>query len=164
MEAQKVVVGGLAIFGAITIAQAAGEAALNGFIEGIEYTTGKAKTSLADIGNGNVSIEVPVTILNTNAFGVSIDKFIGAVYYGAVYLSAVHIPSSFRLIPNEAVEIKLKFIVNINKTVQGVFGAASNGLSSVLEKITLKGNIYVLGGSMIGQVKVPIETAIDILP
>lgn len=164
MEAQKVIVGGLAMFGAITIAQAAAEAALNSFIDGIQYTTGKANTSLVDIGNGNISIEVPVTIVNNNAFGVSIDKFIGDVYYGAVYLSAVHIPSSFRLIPNEAVEIKLQFTVNINKTVQGVFGAASNGFSSLLEKIMLKGNIYILGGSMIGQVKVPIETAIDILP
>jgi hypothetical protein len=160
----KIITGGLAIVGATALLKEAATAALDRFVNNIEYTTGKAKTSLNQIGQGKVGVIVPVTILNGNSVSFTIDRFLGTVHYGNVFLSNIAINNPFTLTPGAAIEISLEFTVDISTTVNGVYSAAQAGFSSLLEKINLEGHIYLLSRSFVGQIKIPISQPIDILP
>lgn len=163
-KAKDILIGGLALAGGVTLAKGAIEYGLNRTIKNITYTLGRATVSLARIGSGIVEIKLPVFILNENEFSIKIDKFLGAVAYGSVPLGDILIPDEFTLISGESIAINLFFDVNISSTVQGVFLSAQNGgFGAVLDKIYLKGDLFVLGGSFFGQVKIPIETTIKII-
>jgi hypothetical protein len=163
-KAKDLIIGGLALAGSVTLANAAIDYTLNRTINNISYTLGKANVSLADIGRGVVGITLPVFILNKNEFSIKIDKFLGNVAYGAVPLGNILIPNQFNLISGENIALDLFFEVNISNTVQGVFSAAQNGgFGAILDKIYLKGELFVLGGSIFGQIKIPIETTINIV-
>lgn len=163
-NSKDIILGGLALAGGISLGKAAVNYGLNRTIENITYTLGRATVSLADIGSGIVGIKLPVFILNENAFSIKIDKFLGSVAYGQVPLGDILIPDSFTLISGESIAIDLFFDVNISSTIQGVFLSAQNGgFGAILEKIYLKGELFVLGGSLFGQVKIPIETTISII-
>lgn len=161
---KDLIIGGLALVGGAKIAKEAVELGVNRTINNINYTLGRANVSIADIGNGNVDITQPVFILNENEFSIKIDRFLGEVAYGTVPLGAIEIPDQFTLISGESIALNLFFKVNIPNTVQGVFQAGQNGgLGALLEKIYLKGELFILGDSFFGQVSIPIESAISII-
>lgn len=161
---KDLIVGGLALTGSLTIGKSAIEHGLTRTINNINYTLGRAVVNVADIGRGNVGVTLPVFILNENEFSIKIDKFLGNVDYGAVPLGSILIPDQFTLVSGESIALDLFFTVNISNTVQGVFNAAhGSGFSAVLNPIYLKGELFVLGGSIFGQVQIPIETTIPIV-
>jgi len=163
-DTKNLIIGGLALFGGVTIAKEAVELGVNRTINNINYTLGRANVSLVDIGNGNIDIALPVFILNENEFSIKIDKFLGNVAYGTVPLGLIEIPDEFTLISGESIALNLFFKVDISDTVQGVFRAGQNGgFGALLEKIYLKGELFILGGSFFGQVSIPIESTISII-
>lgn len=161
---KDLIIGGLALAGGVTLAKGAAEYSINRTINNITYTLGKATVSLANLGSGNVEIKQPVFILNQNEFSITIDKFLGNVSYGAVPLGSILIPDKFTLVTGENIALDLVFEVNISNTITGVFQSAQNsGFSALLEKINLKGELFILGGSFFGQVTIPVETSISIV-
>lgn len=163
-KTKDLIIGGFALVGGVKIAKEAVEFGVNRTINNINYALGRANVSLADIGNGNIEITLPVFILNENEFSIEIDSFFGNVAYGTVPLGLIEIPEKFTLITGESIALNLFFKVNISNTVQGVFQAGQNGgFGALLEKIYLKGELFILGGSFFGQVKIPIESEISII-
>lgn len=165
-QIKDIVFTGFAVVGGATLLKEGATAATNRTINNITYTTGKPVVDLKDIGLGNVGVKLPINILNENVFSITIDKFMGAVSYGMVPIGLVQIPNNFTLPSGEVKGIDLHFIVEIKDTVSGVFNAvnsASSILNVVLEKLYLKGELFILGNTFLGQFKIPIETTIQIV-
>lgn len=162
-KAKDLIIGTLALTGGLSIGKSAIEYGLTRTINNINYTLGRAKVGLAKIGQGIIGITLPVFILNGNEFDIEIDKFLGDVAYGTVPLAGILIPDKFVLVSGESIALDLFFEVSIPNTVQGVFNAGQNGSSSILNPIYLKGELFVLGGSLFGQVQIPIETTIPLV-
>lgn len=163
-KSKDLIVGTLAVVGGAKLAKDAAEYSTSQVVNNITRTLGQPVVSLANIGSGNVDVTLPVYLLNSNPFSITIDKFFGAVSYGTVPLGNVSIPDQFTLVSGDNIALDLIFSVNISNTVTGVFQAIqTGGFSSILEKLYLNGSLYILGGSFFGQVEIPIETAIPIV-
>lgn len=163
-ESKDLILGGLALVGGVSLGKAAIAHGAALTINNISHSVGKPKVSLANIATGKVDITVPVYVLNSNSFSITIDKFLGNVAYGAIPLGVVEIPDQFTLVSGENIALDLFFSVDISNTIAGVFNSVMNGgFSAILDKIYLKGDLYILGGTFFGQVKIPIETTIPIV-
>lgn len=163
---KDVLVGGLAVVGGIYLAKMGIEYAVNKIIDNISYVLGRPSVSLTDIANGNITVTLPVTILNSNPFTINLDGFFGDVAYGQVPLGNISVPGGLNLLPDEAILVELVFTVNLQNTINGVFNAAyTGGFGALLDKIYLVGEIIVLStnNSFLGQISIPIETSISII-
>ena len=164
-EAKDITIGGLALVGGVSIAKESAALAGAIIINNVSYVRGQPVVSLANIGQGELDIRIPVTILNSNIFSITIDKFLGTVAYGEIPISDILIPDQFTLVAEEAILIDLFFTLDLPELVQDVFDAFQNGgFGTILNKIYLDGNLFILGSTFIGQVKLPINTSFSILP
>lgn len=164
-QAKNIIVGGLAIVGGVTLAKDAAAMAAARTINNITYILGNPTVNLSDVGHGNIGIKLPVTIMNANEFSITIDKFLGQISYGDIPIGSVLIPDSFTLISGETIGIDLIFTVNFPALIQDVFSAAqTGGFSIILEKLYLKGSLFVLGTSFSNSIELPIDKAIPIIP
>lgn len=163
---KDIVIGGLALVGGVYLAKTGIEYAVNKIINNISYVLGRPSVSLEDIQHGNITVILPVTILNQNPFTILLDGFYGNVAYGAVPLGLISVPNQLNLVSGEAVLVELVFTVNLQNTINGVFNAAyTGGFGALLDKIYLVGEIIVFntGNSFLGEISIPIETAISII-
>ncbi len=166
MKTKDIVVGTLAVVGGVYLAKTGIEYAVNKIIDNISYVLGKPVVSLTDIAHGNITVTLPVTILNSNVFTIKIDGFFGDVAYGSVPLGNISVPGGLNLLPGEAILVELVFTVNLENTINGVFNAAyTGGFGALLDKIYLVGEIIVFstGNSFLGEISIPIETSISII-
>lgn len=166
MKTKDIIVGTLAVVGGVYLAKTGIGYAVNKIINNISYVLGKPSVSLHNIANGNITITLPVTILNSNLFTIKIDGFFGDVAYGLVPLGNISVPGGLNLLPNEAILVELEFTVNLQNTINGVFNAAyTSGFGALLDKIYLVGEIVVFssGNSYLGEISIPIETSISII-
>ncbi|WP_299368390.1 hypothetical protein [Winogradskyella sp.] len=162
IKAGDIAISGLAIIGGLSLANEAKNAAIREFINNIDYSIGNPRATLTRIGDGEVGLALPVTIINNNLFPIYIDGFYGTVTYGATKLGQVAIPYPVELNVSEAVILELSFVVDVENVVQDVFTNFQNGISSFLNPIKLQGAVVIFGSTVSGGISIPIDTNIPI--
>lgn len=163
-EGGSIIAKGLMFLGGVTLLQAGASAAANKVISNIDYQIGKAEKNLNNIHNGLLQAAVPISILNGNSFDIKIDRFQGVISYGEVYIADLPIITNIVLTAGQADILTIKFEVNIQRFVlDATNNFLANGTRTLLNKIFLKGKIYLLGNSFTGSIMLPIETAIPVV-
>lgn len=160
---KNIIVGALAIVGATSIAERGAYAGGQAIANNIEYKVSKPSVDLNRSLEGIIIVTLPIGITNNNSFAITIDSFLGQIFYGEVYLSDIEIREPLTLNPEKYTKIHLTFAVDLNEALTDATGSfIHTGFTTLLNRLYLKGNIQILSGTFSGGVYVPIEMPIPI--
>lgn len=154
----------LAIVGVAAIAERGAIAAATQVSNNIDSKIGTPSVNLNRSTEGIVIVSLPISITNNNSFSIKIDNFKGRVFYGDTYLSDLNIGRPLLLEANKHTKLTLTFAADINRAMTDVVSNFINdGLSTLLGRLYLKGELEVFSGSFFGSLRIPVDTTIPIV-
>lgn len=163
-KVKQILTTGLAVVGIAAIAERGAYKVANDIAKNIDYRVDRPSTNLDDALNGKVFVKVPIGITNNNSFSIKIDGFIGKIFYGETYLSSLSIKDPLTLTAHKHIKSNLGFEVDINKFMtSAASNYIQNGLTVLLGRLYLKGEIKILSNSIVGSLAIPIDVPIPIV-
>lgn len=151
----------LAIAGAFFIGKYIVDSIINYAYNRITYSFGRPTVEWRGLANYPpvVKVILPMTIINKNPIGVTIDRFVGELFYGNVKLSDVIIPSGGLLPANGQLILNLDINIQGVQVIQDIMNSISQTgtYTTLINVIKLKGNLET------SLYRVPIETNLSLV-
>lgn len=137
----------LAITGGIAILGYATKSAAEKLISNVVVQAGQPQLDNTPFSQGYFKLDLPVSIANYNPFPLGIDYFAGVIKYGEITLSNVSLPFGLWVNANDSTIINLNIDIPINTVFNDIANLINSGniFGAILNKITLNGEIKVLG-------------------
>lgn len=151
----------LAVVGAFFLGKYLFDQVINSAYNRITYSFGRPNVDFRGLANYPpvVKVILPMTITNKNPVGVTIQSFVGEIFYGNVKLSNVNIPQGGLLPANGELTLNLELniqgiqVINDIVTSLGQTGTYSTLINVIKLKGVLETSIY----------RVPVETNISLV-
>jgi len=151
----------LAVIGAYFIGKFIVDSVINYAYNRITYSFGRPTIDWRGLANYPPVIKVilPMTVVNKNPIGVTINNFVGELFYGAIKMSDVIIPQGGLLPANGELTLNLNVNIQGLQVIQDVINsmAQTGTYSTLVNVIKLKGYIET------SLYRVPIETNISLV-
>lgn len=151
----------LAIAGAFFIGKYIVDSIINYAYNRITYSFGRPTVEWRGLANFPpvVKVILPMTVINKNPIGVTIDRFVGELFYGNVKLSDVIIPSGGLLPANGQLILNLDINIQGVQVIQDIMNSISQTgtYTTLINVIKLKGNLET------SLYRVPIETNLSLV-